>query len=377
VSRTRRTQQSGCFVRIVGPLAVGLALVAAWVPIDPALVERWYSTTLYRSFQPHLTLLSSLVPFALLDVGVGLIVLALAWAFARDWRSAGVLRALAGTLWRTAITVAIVYLLFLVTWGLNYRRVPLEQKLDFDRARITHDAALALATRAVEEVNAGHAAAHAGTFNAEALEYAFIDAVRLVGTPSPPMTARPKRSLAGFYFRYAAIDGMTVPVFLEIILNPDLLAVERPSVLAHEWAHLAGYADESEASFIAWIAGTRGSDPVARYSAWLDTYGLAYSALPRALRAKVPPLDEGPRSDLAAIRARYARSSPAVRRVARDAYDSYLRANRIEEGIDNYAVALQLMLGSRLPASGARLPDPGLPAEAPQARRWAHFLLSR
>ena len=65
------------------------------------------------------------------------------------------------------------------------------------------------------------------------------------------------------------------------------------------------------------------------------------------MRAKVPPLDEGPRSDLAAIRARYARSSPTVRRAARDAYDSYLRANRIEEGIDNYAVALQLMLGAR------------------------------
>jgi hypothetical protein len=342
-------------VRILGPLAVGLAVVAALVPVDPTLVERWYSTTLYLSFQPHLTSLSSMVPVALLDVGVGLLVLFLVLTLVRDWRATGALRAITRTLWRTGVMVAIVYLLFLVTWGLNYRRVPLEQKLDFDRARITHAAALDLATRAVAEVNAGHAAAHAGAFNAEALQYAFIDAVRRVGTPSPPTTARPKLSLAGFYFRYAAIDGMTVPVFLEIILNPDLLAVERPSVLAHEWAHLAGYADESEASFIAWIAGTRGSDPVARYSAWLDTYGLAYSALPRAMRATVPPLDEGPRSDLAAIRARYARSSPAVRRVARDAYDSYLRANRIEEGIDNYAVALQLMLGARLDAPVASL----------------------
>jgi hypothetical protein len=334
-------------VRILGSLAVGLALVAGLVPIDPTLVERWYSTTLYLSLQPHLTSLSSMVPVALLDVGVGLLVLILAWAFARDWQSAGALRALTGTLWRTAVTVAVVYLLFLVTWGLNYRRVPLEQKLDFDRARVTHDAALALATRAVEEVNAGYAAAHAAALDPAALERSLADALRIVGAPGGVRTASPKWSLAGFYFRYAAIDGMTVPVFLEIILNPDLLAVERPSVLAHEWAHLAGYADESEASFIAWIAGTRGSDPVARYSAWLDTYGLAYSALPRALRAKVPPLDEGPRSDLAAIRVRNARSSPAVRRVARDAYDSYLRANRIEEGIDNYAVALQLMLGVR------------------------------
>ena len=60
---------------------------------------------------------------------------------------------------------------------------------------------------------------------------------------------------------------MTVPVFLEIILNPDLLPVEQPSVLAHEWAHLGGYADESEANFIAWIACVRSGDPAAQYSA--------------------------------------------------------------------------------------------------------------
>ena len=47
------------------------------------------------------------------------------------------------------------------------------------------------------------------------------------------------------------------------------------------------------------------------------------------------------------IRARYDRSSPAVRQVARGAYDSYLRANRIEEGIANYGVVLQLLLGTR------------------------------
>ena len=347
MSRNPRTPKTGGLSRVLGLATVGLALAAALVPVDPESVERWYSTTLYLSFQPHLTSLSGLVPVALLDVGVGVLILFLIWTLARDWRTAGGLRAGARTLWRTVVTVAIVYLLFLATWGLNYRRVPLEQKLNFDRGRITHEAALALATRAVGELNAGHAAAHAATLDPAALEQSLAEALRILGAPVGARTAPPKPSLAGLYFRYAAIDGMTVPVFLEIILNPDLLAVERPSVLAHEWAHLAGYADESEASFIAWVAGTRGTDPVARYSAWLDAYSLAYNALPRAMRAKVPPLDEGPRSDLAAIRARYARSSPTVRRAARDAYDSYLRANRIEEGIENYAVALQLMLGVR------------------------------
>jgi hypothetical protein len=207
-----------------------------------------------------------------------------------------------------------------------------------------------LASQAVARLNAGHAAAHAQPFRPDVLQDGFVDARLKLGDRAPSTTGRPKRSLFGLYFRRAAIDGMTVPIALEIILNPDLLPVEHPSVLAHEWAHLAGYADESEANFVAWVTGVRSGDPVARYSAWLDAYRLAVSALPRAVRPTLPPLAAGPRADLAAIAERYERSSPAVRRAARGVYDSYLKANRIEEGIASYEVALQLMLGTSFDA---------------------------
>ena len=66
---------------------------------------------------------------------------------------------------------------------------------------------------------------------------------------------------------------MTDPFFLETLLAPDLLDVERPFVIAHEWGHLAGYADESEANFIAWLACRRGSRarPVQRVAGALRT----------------------------------------------------------------------------------------------------------
>ena len=43
---------------------------------------------------------------------------------------------------------------------------------------------------------------------------------------------------------------MLNPFGLETIVLPDLLPYERPFVVAHEWAHLAGHADEAEASAI-------------------------------------------------------------------------------------------------------------------------------
>jgi hypothetical protein len=230
---------------------------------------------------------------------------------------------------------------------MNYRRVPMEHKLDFDRARVTREGAFELAAEAARRVNTLHRDAHATAFHLEGLSYAFSAAEGDLGMKHHAIAGVPKRSFLGFYFRFAAIDGMTNPMFLEVIVNPDLLPIEQPEVLAHEWAHLAGYADESEANFLSWLTCLRG-DSLAQYSGWLSAYSRAAGVLPRERRASLPRLDEGPRGDLNAIAARYQRSSPVVRKAAQDVYDSYLKANRIEEGIANYDAVLQLMLGTTL-----------------------------
>ena len=65
-------------------------------------------------------------------------------------------------------------------------------------------------------------------------------------------------------------------------------------------------------------------------------------------------LGGGPRADLRAIAARYDRSSPVVRTAARDVYDGYLRANRVDEGIASYKAVVRLMLGAGLDDGGGR-----------------------
>ena len=140
------------------------------------------------------------------------------------------------------------------------------------------------------------------------------------------------------------------------------MPIELPDVLAHEWSHLAGYADESEASFLAWLTCLRGDD-LARYSGWLAAYRRAVDVLPRDVRRSLPQLEEGPKADLRAIAARLGRSSRVVREAARGAYDSYLKANRIPAGIENYDAVIQLMLATTLaPVRRASRDTPGMVA---------------
>lgn len=324
-----------------------LALAGALVPVPPATVERWYSRGIYPVLQYAMTSASSLVPFAVLDLASLVAIAGFAVLLARRWRAQAPAAALRFGAVLLLGTASGVYILFLALWGLNYRRMPLEARLAYDPARVTHATAFQLGETAVGQVNSLEPIKHGSSTQApRTLEHAFAEAQRYLDGERTALTALPKHSLLAWYFRRAAIDGMTDPIFLEIILNPDVLPIERPFVLAHEWAHLAGYADESEANFLAWLACLRGN-AAAQYSGWLAAYRLATTALPREQRLELQRrLSSGAIADLRAIAARLERANPAVSKAARNLYDSYLRANRVGAGIASYDQALRLMVGT-------------------------------
>jgi len=242
----------------------------------------------------------------------------------------GRLRALAVIAWRAIVWSAALYLVFLFTWGLNYRRVRLVDALALDPARITalavKDASLVTAGR----LNALHDRGHAGGGTdaqaidqplAAALEQALAD----TGRPQAVVPGRAKRTIFDWYFRRAAVDGMTDPFFLEILVSSDLLPFERPFVTAHEWSHLAGVAEEGEANFVGWLACLRAS-PAAQYSGWLFMFSeLARVSSGTDRAATRAALAAGPRGDLQAIRDRVTRHvSPRLSAAGWRVYDSYL-----------------------------------------------------
>jgi hypothetical protein len=141
---------------------------------------------------------------------------------------------------------------------------------------------------------------------------------------------------------------MVDPFALEVLANPDLLPWERPFVAAHEWSHLAGFADESEANFVGWLACLRG-DESAQYSGWLYLFWQVSGEMSaRDREALFAQLDEGPRGDLVAIAARLRRGQlPLLRDVSWVVYDRYLRANHVEAGIRSYGNVINLILRAR------------------------------
>ena len=141
---------------------------------------------------------------------------------------------------------------------------------------------------------------------------------------------------------------MTDPFFLETLIESDVLPFERPAIVAHEWSHLAGFADESEASFVGWLTCIRGSTSD-QYSGWLALYEELWRAVDARRRTVLADrLAPGPRADLTAISERLRRQlNPIVFAAGWRVYDRYLKANRIEAGTASYGEVVRLVLGTR------------------------------
>jgi Protein of unknown function (DUF3810) len=319
------------------------------------LVERTYSLHLYPAIQGVLTRASNLTSFAWLDAGLLIVPAALFIMTCNDVRRRGWIRGLARGAVRVFITALAVALAFVLTWGLNYQRMPMAERVRYDAAAVTTDAVRRIAATAVVESNRLHDAAHAvGSSDVPidpVLAAGFSRALGDLGLPTGIVAGRPKGTLLDWYFRRAGVSGMTDPVFLETLVASDLLPFERPFVVAHEWSHLAGIADEGDANFAGWLTCLRGS-AADRYSGWLFLYGEFAASLGREDRAAVAAkLEPGPREDLRAIRDRNARQvSPRVSSAGWRVYDSYLKANRVESGAASYAHVVRLVAGTTFSA---------------------------
>ena len=169
-------------------------------------------------------------------------------------------------------------------------------------------------------------------------------------------TARSGR-IFDFWFGWPESAASGIPFAYETLLNAEFLPFERPFALAHEWGHVAGFGDESDANLIAALTTLRSQDAFIRYSGLFWAYGFLPDADRRALR--VSPLV---RADLAAARRRFCapttRGYPPLQWYV---YDKYLRATACPPA--SSAIRCSSKCWSDTPLDGA-----GLPVAARSAR---------
>jgi Protein of unknown function (DUF3810) len=346
----------GAWVCRLLAIAVGVFAVV-WQP-SAAWVERSYANGGYPDWEHAIFRITNPLPWSLGDVaglaGIAFIVWRIV-AFVRMGRR----RTLAafGLMLVDIVAAAGFYAFwFEASWGWNYDRAPIETRLVYDASRVTPQAAAALRQRAMAQMNALAAQAHARSsapLDLGTLRDAWLPVVQRGGDMWTPHVGAWKLTVTDPFMQATGTSGFINPLTLNVQIASDALWFELPFDLAHEWSHVAAYAREDEANYLAILTCVRSPDPVQRYSGWFELF-LYLPQKSHYARHEFSPLVW---QDFAAIRRRDARHINVIlSNLSWRTYNVYLKSNRIASGIQNYDEVTRLILGAPLGPDG--LPAP-------------------
>lgn len=344
------------------PVLWVLFLAAAAIRVfssDPARVEEWYSGRFYPPLSGFMRRLTGYSPFSLGDLLYGALAMVIVWACVRfllSVRRRGLSGFGRGALWVRLLSVAaVVYVVFNLSWGLNYDRLGIAHQLglameDADTAGIR-----GLAEELLEKTNryAG-ASPRIRSVPTEELMRRTVAAYRVVEGVHPFLSYHPpsvKASLFGEMGNHLGYTGYYNPFTAEAQLNDAIPPVLKPFVLCHEVAHQLGYAHESEANFVGFLAARSSDDSLFLYSAYFDMFlyanGALYASDSLQARRNLSRLDTAVRRDIAELRSFRLRYQGPLERLIDVVYDRYLRWNRQPQGRASYSQVVQWLLAYR------------------------------
>ncbi len=144
------------------------------------------------------------------------------------------------------------------------------------------------------------------------------------------------------------VTGIYSPFTLEANYNREIPGYNLPHTLCHELSHLKGFMREDEANFIAWLACIGSDVPEFRYSGNLTAFVYAGNALAaadgaayREIRASLPA---DALADLDYNNWFWSQYDGPVAEAANQLNDTYLMANRQEDGVKSYGRMVDLLL---------------------------------
>jgi uncharacterized protein DUF3810 len=358
-------------------LAAGLGLLALALLVQlaasrrPEAVERYFTRALYPALGGRLACLTAALPFSLAEL-VGAAVLALvAFRLAR-WRPRRpFVRRLLERSAGLPLVAAVLYVAFLLLWGLNYQRLPFARSTGLDVRPAAWAELVSLGAVLVERANRAREGLTEDATGVMRLADGRPAALLRTETgfraaaPRYPLLAgacaRPKPLLSSPVFSWLGITGIYSPFTGEANVNLTVPDPELPFSAAHEVAHLRGFAREDEASFVGSLACRLHPDPDFRYSGQLVASIHVLNAVAAVDRGAWQRLDRersaGTRRDLEALAAWAARYKSPVERFSERVNDAYLRSQGQAQGVLSYGRVVDLLI-AEWRAEGAAGPPP-------------------
>ena len=223
---------------------------------------------------------------------------------------------------------SILYFLFYFLWGLNYFKPSLVDKLNI-KSEYEFNVLDETINRVIFEIN------KESSLISEDINKS--DIFNLINTTASNI----KKSIIPDIFLYQKVSGHYIPFTSEAVFVDKIPLVNMPIVILHEQAHQNGYANEGEASFIAFSKAINDKDPYIRYSGYFYALINLLNEISKKNSDKlddyITKLDEKVISDIKKVQNFWSKYSNSFLDKAQNyIYDLYLKSNNQEAGIMTY-----------------------------------------
>lgn len=251
--------------------------------------------------------------------------------------------------------------LFLLLWGFNYGRVPIETQLDLAEPNMTFDELIEdfdastqkiIAFRQmIPEVDTNALDASFMPPSLEEETRANVEAILgQLGFPTYGRVRGREINPKGVLLRISTA-GIYIPFVAEGHIDNGLHPLQKPFTLAHEMMHGYGFTDEGTCNFLAYLACQLSEKPLIQYAGELGYW--RYLAFSYRRQEEMSYLDKrkklpiGIRNDLYSIYVN-GQNYPDILPSFRDAaYDSFLKSQGVEEGLNSYNKIVKLVRAYR------------------------------
>ena len=241
--------------------------------------------------------------------------------------------------------LSLILIVFNINWGLNYYRIPLNKKLNYNISynetqlektlNILVNASNKLHEKLSNSDSVSIRISYSKNIIAKQIEDEFnFDLYKFKTYPYI------KNSLWGTILSYMGYSGYLNPFTLESQVNDKIPKLSYMVTTAHEMAHQLGIASESEANFIAFYNCIKHSDPFIQYSGYTFALRYCYSEFyklnPEKAKEKIRALKQGVLNNLFELSEFWIHYKNPIEPIIKKGYDSYLKANGQSRGLKSY-----------------------------------------
>jgi len=241
----------------------------------PEFIESFYSNGLYTSISNFSRIIFGFIPFSIGDFGYLFAIVFLIIGYIKN-------RKIIKLSWKDRSLkilsyFSVFYFFFNILWGLNYYRVPLFEKLKIEKEYSNEDL-LKFTKLLIAKTNSIHSQITQNDslkvffpYSQEQVCEMNLNGYQSLSKQIPSLNYKHpsiKKSLFSLPLSYMGFSGYLNPFTNEAQVNDKIPMYNFPTTLTHEMAHQLGYASESEANFIGFLASINNENLYFQYSGY-------------------------------------------------------------------------------------------------------------